>query len=136
MASKKQITITLPNKVGELARLTKKLKDKKVNIEAISVSNLLDCGVVRFVPSNIKNARSALAGADVTVSVDDVVAVALPDQVGALADAAAKLQKAKINIDYVYGSTCSCTGNCSGHCDAICVFKTSDLKKTEQILSK
>lgn len=131
MPSKKQITIALPNKVGELAKLTKNLAKEKVNIEAICVSNLMDVGVVRLVPSNIKNAKKALNKMGATMTVDDVAAIELPNEVGALADAAAQLQKAKINVDYVYGSA-------SGGSDAkeIAIFKTSDLSATLKQLEK
>ncbi|MBN2329596.1 MAG: amino acid-binding protein [Candidatus Omnitrophica bacterium] len=135
MAKKKQITITLPNKVGELAKIAKKLAQHKVNIEALSVTNLLDVGVVRLIPSNLKQAKAALSDLNASLSIDDVVAVALQDQVGALADAAAKLKRAKVNIEYVYGSTCS-DCNCSCNCQAVCIFKTSDLDETDKILAK
>ncbi len=129
MAKKKQITVTLPNKVEELARLTKSLAKNKVNIEAISVTNLLDLGIVRIVPSNIKNAKKALNNYG-SITVEDVVAVIMPNDVGALSDAADKLQKQKINVDYVYGSV-----SASGEGQEVCIFKTSDLDQTDKTLS-
>lgn len=129
MSQKKQITVTLPNKVGELVKLTQCLAKSKVNIEAISVSNLLDVGVVRFVPSNATAAKKALSGLGVAVSIDDVLVVALPNDVGALTKAAAKLKRKKVNIEYVYGSVAG------GSAKAQCVFKTSDLKATAAILA-
>ncbi len=128
MSKKKQITITLPNKVGELSRLTRRLKKSKVNMEAICVSNLLDTGVVRFVPNNLAAAKKALAGYGATISVDDVIGVMLPHKIGALGAAAAKLQAKKINIEYVYGSAALKGGK------SLCIFKTSDQKAAEKIL--
>jgi len=134
MAKKKQITITLLNQVGELAKLTRSLAKNKVNIEAISVTNLLDVGLVRFVPSHFANAKQAVKSLEATIAIDEVVVVALPNRVGALAEAAAKLQKNKINVEYIYGSVCTgCIDECK--CETLCIFKTSDLEATEKILS-
>lgn len=129
MSMKKQVTITLPNKVGELAKLCRSLAENGVNIEAISVTNLIEAGVVRFVPSDPAKAKKALKGIGATVTIEDVLAVSLPNDPGALAEAAAKLQKNKINVDYVYGSVSSQKSE-----KAVCIFKTSDLKATAELL--
>ncbi len=127
MAKKKQITITLPNKVGELEKLAKNLASQKVNIEALSVSNLLDVGVVRFVCSNYPKAKQAINKMGATIVVDDVAAVSLPNEVGVLAKLAADLKKKKINIDYIYGSVAP------GASEAICVIKAPDLDAVEAL---
>ena len=129
MAKKKQITITLRNKIGELAKLSRSLAKSGVNIEAISVTNLIEAGVVRFIPSNIAKAKKALKKYGATVTVEDVLAIAMPNDPGALAKTAAKLQKKKINVDYIYGSSSSKKGG-----KAVCIFKTSDLKATAKLL--
>ena len=108
MAVKKQLTVSLTNKVGELARLCNVLKRAKVNILAISVVDTADTSIVRLVADNAAKAKAALTAAKMPVTVRDVLLLYLPDRVGELAALAGKLAKAKINIEYVYATACSC----------------------------
>ncbi|KPL08576.1 hypothetical protein AMJ85_08390 [candidate division BRC1 bacterium SM23_51] len=128
MAIKKQFTVCLENKPGQLARLCQVLARGKVNILAISVADNTDCCDVRFVADSAARARSVLRKAKLCVRVRDVVAVKLPNEPGALAGASAALAKAGINIDYVYGST---HDPCS---EATCVFAVSNTAKAAAVL--
>lgn len=123
MAIRKQYCVCLENKPGELARLCRALAAAKVNILAISVNENADCGCVRFVADKPAAAKAALVKIKVCFKMRDVVVAMLPNAPGALAKAAGKLAKAKINIDYVYGTTVKPGG------DALCVFAVDDTAK-------
>jgi hypothetical protein len=104
MARGTQLSVTMENKPGELAKLGAALARAKVNIEAISVLDSSDVGVIRLVTSSNTKARAALKKAGMSVVQQPVLIVKLPNQPGALGAAARKLAAAKVNIEFVYGS--------------------------------
>ncbi len=130
MAIKKQLTIYLENKPGQLAKLCKVMGDDKINIIAISVVDTADTGAVRLIVDNIAKASKALKKLGLLIHIRDVLTVTFPNKPGILAEAAGKLAKAGVNIDYAYGSTHKNSK------EAMCVFSVSDLKKAEKILKK
>ena len=104
MAVKTQFSVFLPNKPGQLGRLTGALSRAKVNIQAISVADTAESGVVRLLVDAAQKARKALARGKFASTESRVVAVCAKDVPGTLAKVAAKLAKAGININYIYGS--------------------------------
>lgn len=128
MAIKKQFSVCLDNKPGQLARLCQMLVKGKVNILAISVNENADCCDVRFVPDSAARAHTVLRKAKLCVRVRDVVAVNLTNEPGALGGASAALAKAGVNIDYVYGST---HASCS---EAVCIFAVNKTTKAATVL--
>jgi hypothetical protein len=128
VAIKKQLSINLENKPGQLARLCAMLARAKVNIVALSVAENADSGQVRVVADKAAAARKALGKAKMTATVRDVVVVRLTNEPGALALAARKLAQAKVNIDYVYGSA-ERRGTA-----ATCVFAVGDTAKAAKVL--
>ena len=104
MARGTQLSVMMENKPGQLARLGAVLARAKVNIEAISVLDSSEVGVVRLVTSANAKARAALKKAGMNVVQQPVLIVKLPNEPGALGTAARKLAAAKVNIEFVYGS--------------------------------
>ena len=99
-----QLTVVLENKPGQLAKMAAVLKKAKVNIQAISVVDSVDTGVIRMVVDSPAKARQALARAKMTVTQQLVLVADLPNEPGALQGLAAKLSAAGVNINYIYGS--------------------------------
>jgi hypothetical protein len=104
MARGTQLSVALENKVGQLARVGAALARARVNIEAMSVLDSAEVGVVRMVTSSNAKARAALKKAGFNVVQQPVLLVKLPNEPGALAAAAKKLASRGINIEYAYGS--------------------------------
>jgi hypothetical protein len=104
MARGTQLSVTMENKPGQLAKLGGVLARAKVNIDAVSVLDSSEVGVVRLVTSANAKARAALKKAGMNVVQQPVLVVKLPNEPGALGAAARKLAAAKVNIEYVYGS--------------------------------
>jgi hypothetical protein len=104
MARGTQLSVALENKPGQLARMAAVLARAKVNIEAISVADSAEMGVIRLVTSSNARARAALKKAKMNVSQTSVIVAKLANEPGALAKAAKKMAAAKVNIAYVYGS--------------------------------
>ncbi len=105
MRVERQLSIFLDNKPGTLAAACSDLAAHDINIEAITIANLVDHAVVRMVVSDATAAIHLLGDAGILVIVSDVLAVDLPDRAGAIAEMARTLGRAKINIDYLYGSS-------------------------------
>jgi hypothetical protein len=122
----KQLSVFLENKPGVLGRLCDSFADEKINILGMSVSDTVDHAVVRLVTNNANKARAILEDAGVLVVETDVLALTLPDRPGQLADVARKLAKAKVNIEYAYGTTDKSGG--------ILILRVSDTKKAQKIL--
>ena len=106
MRKAKQISVSLENKPGRLARFCQYLAKRKINIIAISVAETTEQGVVRMVVDRPSAALKAIAEyGSLTCSETDVLLVDLPNEVGALAKVVDKLAARKINVSFVYGST-------------------------------
>lgn len=133
MAIKKQLTISLPNAAGQLAKLAGIIARAKANIQAISVVDSTEVGMVRVVVDKFNAARTALKSSGLSFTETPVLVVSMEDKPGQLAGTAAKLAKAGINIQYVYGSTC---GKASCDCEELIVICVPDPKKAEAILKK
>jgi hypothetical protein len=101
----KQLSLFLRNEPGVLARLCEELAQHKINIQGLSVSDTVDHAVVRLLCDNPHRAAVTLGSAGLLVIETDVLVLNLPDKPGVLADLARKLAKAKVNIEYAYGTT-------------------------------
>ena len=128
MAIKKQLTVCMGNKPGSLAKLCRTLGKAKINITAISVADHKDAGVIRIVTDTAAKASSAIKKLGYPVVMSDVVVVELPHEPGTLAEAAGKLAKEGINIEFVYGTA-------HKGCETpTIVFAVNDVKKAADIL--
>ncbi len=123
----KQLSIFLENKPGVLAKMCKTLAEHDINIRGISVSDTVDHAVVRLVVTDPRKAIHVLGDHGMLVVETDVLALGLPDQPGKLAEVAGKLARAKINIEYAYGS--------SDHADGFLFVRVSDAKAAMQVLT-
>lgn len=103
----KQLSIFLENKPGVLVRLCDSFAENKINLEGLSVSDTVDHAVVRLIPSDAGKARHVLESAGVLVIETEVLALNMADKPGKLADIARQLAKAKVNIEYAYGTASS-----------------------------
>lgn len=99
-----QLSVTMANKPGQLAKVGAALARAKVNIEAISVVDSAEVGVVRMLTSSAAKAKAALKKMGLEAVQQPVLVLKLANEPGALSQVAKKLAAAKINIEYVYGS--------------------------------
>jgi hypothetical protein len=122
----KQLSIFLENKPGVLARLCQSFADEGINISGMSVSDTVDHAVVRLITDNPRKASNVLEAAGVLVVETDVLALTLPDKPGQMATIAKKLSKAKVNIEYAYGTTTAPGG--------VLIIRVSDIAKARKLL--
>ncbi len=100
----KQLSVFLDNKPGVLARLASALAKKKVNILAISVTDAVGYCILRLVVDKTDHAKSILKKQGLKAVEETVVAGEVNNKIGSLASLSAKAARAKVNIDFVYGS--------------------------------
>jgi hypothetical protein len=105
MEIERQLSVFLDNRPGVLAAVCRDLAEHGINLEAITVANLVDHAVVRMVVSDPGAAVHLLEERGVLVILTDVIAIELPDRPGAIAALAERLGRANVNIDYMYGSS-------------------------------
>lgn len=122
----KQLSLFLINKPGVLADVCQTLADNKINIRGLSVSDTVDHAVVRLIVDDPIKAIHILGEHGVLVVETDVLAVEVNDHPGALAKVARKFARAKINIEYAYG-----TSDCG---KARMYMRVSDARKGEEAL--
>ncbi|MDJ0795911.1 MAG: ACT domain-containing protein [Calothrix sp. MO_167.B12] len=125
----RQLTVALENYPGRLAAVSKVISEHNINIEAISLVDNIEQGVIRLITSEPNTCKNLLLQEGFYVIEADVIALEIIDSPGLLARIAAALADAKINIEYTYGSAVS-----SGKKMRLMV-KVSDLKNASQILS-
>jgi hypothetical protein len=130
MQVERQLSIFLDNRPGVLAAVCRDLAAHDINIDAVTVANVVDHAVVRMVVSDPRAAVHLLGARGVLVILSDVLAIDLPDRPGSMEQLALRLGRAKINIDYMYGSS---RGNHTGR--ATLFVRVADVRKARRALA-
>lgn len=102
---RRQLTVSLENRLGRLADVTDRLSKSGVNVDALSIVDTIDQAVVRLIPSDPALARQVLERSGFHMVEADVLAVSMTDTPGAMAELSRALAQAGVNIDYAYGSS-------------------------------
>ena len=98
----KQITVFVQNKKGTLVSLTETLSKNNVNLRALSIAETQDFGILRLIVNDEKTAEKVLSESGYVMKVIDVVGVKIADDPGKLTEALDVLDKADINVEYLY----------------------------------
>ena len=97
-----QISVFLENQSGRLAAVAGLLAAVGVNIRALSLADTAEFGILRLIVDQNDQARRALTEGGFTVGKTEVVALAVPDRPGGLAQMLRALDAAEINVEYMY----------------------------------
>ncbi len=124
-----QITVFLENKPGRLAKVLSDLAHQKVNIVALAVMDHSEQPVLRLVPDDEALAAKFFQGSHISFTEDEILAVELKNQPGALAHVCEVLAAEHINIEYAYCSSGGRNGKVFG------IFKVSSLDKAQKVLA-
>ncbi|MCS7163943.1 MAG: ACT domain-containing protein [Thermodesulfovibrio sp.] len=126
----KQISVFLENKKGRLYEALKALAEEGINIRALSIADTSEFGILRLIVTDPEKAKEILEKNEFTVKLTNVVAIAVKDKPGGLAEALKYLYDAGINIEYIYAFV-----EKSGE-KAVVVLRTENLDKTISILQQ
>ena len=123
-----QISIFIENKSGRLAEVTRTLGEAGVNIRALSLADTSDFGILRLIVNDCEKAKQVLKEKGFTVSKTEVVAVEVPDCPGGLSRILQALDRAQINVEYMYAFVERCGEN------AVIIFRFDETDKAIQTL--
>ena len=98
----KQLTVFVPNRKGTIVSVTDILAKNSINIRALSIAETEDFGILRLIVSDESTAEKVLAEQGYLIKVVDVVGVKIGDAPGKLTGALDVLDKADINVEYLY----------------------------------
>lgn len=120
----KELVVSIENKIGMLANVSKVLADHGINIEGVAGYAQGNDAKIMLVCDDVLRAKETLVKAGYkTIKENEVVVVDLENKPGALKGLTALLAKENIDIRYTYGTTCS------EGCPARIILATSDNEK-------
>lgn len=98
----KQLTVFVQNKKGSIVAVTDILAKNNINIRALSIAETEDFGILRLIVNDEKSAEKVLLEQGYLIKVVDVAGVKIGDEPGKLTAALDVLDKANINVEYLY----------------------------------
>ena len=101
----KQLSVFLENLPGALHRPIQLLADAGFNILALSLADTQQFGILRLIVHDWEKAQQFLEKEGCVVKVTDLVALEVSDAPGCLAEILEVEEKARVNLEYMYGFT-------------------------------
>ena len=126
----KQVSIFIENETGRLTKLTKILADAGVDLNAATIAETGEYGILRCIVQNPEETCKALSEHGFMASVSDAIAVAIDNKPGGLHYVLDLLSSADIGVKYIYSTIQSIKG------EAVIVMKVSDQERAEKILGE
>ncbi len=102
---RRQLSVAIENQLGRLGQVGRLLAAQGIHIDAFSVIDNVEQGMVRLMTSDPAAARESLKAASLPVVEVEVLAIEMNDCIGNLAAVGEALAAAEINIEYAYAST-------------------------------
>ena len=98
----KQLSIFLENRTGRINEVARILADNGINMQAFSMAETADFGLLRLIVPDVDKAVEVLRSADIAVMLTDVLCLNCPNVPGALSAVLEKLAANNIFIEYMY----------------------------------
>ena len=98
----KQISVFVENKSGKLVEIIGILGENNIDINALSIADTTDFGILRLIVSDPDKAKEALREHGKIVKTTDVIALVVPDKPGGLVSALNLLKDKGVAIEYMY----------------------------------
>ncbi len=128
--SVKQLSVFLENRAGQLAEITALLSENGVDLRAINIAETADYGVMRIIADNARLAASVLSENGFILAVNDVAAVTVPDEKGALSRVLNLMAQNGVDVEYMYSVFSRKNGSAS------MIFRVNDNEKLDAILKE
>ena len=125
----KQLTVFVENKKGTVVSVTDILSKNNINLRALSIAETQEFGILRLIVNDEATAEKVLTENGYLIKVIDVVGVKIGDAPGKLSQALAVLDKADINMEYLYAFMTRTEKH------AYVVFRVEDNVKAEKALT-
>ena len=98
----KQLSDFLENKTGRINEVTKILARHSINMQAFSMAETTDFGILRLIVSEVDRAVEILREANFAVMLTDVVCLRCDNVAGSLSVILEQLAENQIFIEYMY----------------------------------
>ncbi|MBO7192188.1 MAG: ACT domain-containing protein [Bacteroidales bacterium] len=98
----RQLSIFLENRTGRINEVARILADNGINMQAFSMAETADFGLLRLIVQDVDKAVEVLRAASFAVMVTDVLCINCPNVPGALSVVLEKLAAENIFIEYMY----------------------------------
>ena len=98
----KQLSVFLENKTGRINEVTKILGKAGISMQAFSMAETTDFGILRLIVAEVDKAVEVLREANFAVMLTDVVCISCNNEAGALSTILNKLSEKDIFIEYMY----------------------------------
>ena len=98
----KQLTVFVQNRKGTIVSVTDILAKNNINLRALSIAETEDFGILRLIVNDEKAAEKVLKEQGYLIKTVDVAGVKIGDEPGKLTGALDVLDKADINVEYLY----------------------------------
>lgn len=125
----KQLTVFVQNKKGTVVSVTDILAKNNVNLRALSIAETQEFGILRLIVNDEELAERVLSENGYLIRVIDVVGVKISDAPGKLTEALGVLDKADINVEYMYAFMARTEKH------AYVVLRVEDNLKAEDVLT-
>lgn len=125
----KQVSVFVENRQGALCGITDALAKNGIDMNALTLADTADFGIMRMIVTDTEKAREVLSEIGYLVKVTDVVAVEMENTPGALSQVITVLGEAGMDIEYLYAFIAVCGKN------ARVVIRVDDNEKAETLLS-
>lgn len=123
-----QISVFIENRPGALAQVIDILRDKQVNMLALTLNEGLDIGYLRITVDQLDLAKQVLEAAGHLVLDREVILLEVANQPGGFAAASDRWAKAGINIEYAYSATSPSPDR------SVIIVRVADVKKALALL--
>ncbi|MET0151260.1 MAG: ACT domain-containing protein [Candidatus Binatia bacterium] len=129
MKTATELSLFLENKPGALAAILADFKKHHVNLEAITVVDHTDHALVRMIVGDTRRALDLLERGGLLVIEATLLRIEASNRPGALGEVCARLARARINIQYLYGSVGISTRACL-------YLRVSDVARAKKVLTR
>lgn len=126
----KQLSVVVSNEKGALAKVTRILADNGINLRAMSIADTEHFGILRLIVTDTEKAMDTLKKAGCLTRITEVIGVKIGDQPGALSETLEILNRAEVNLEYLY-AFCARTEK-----HAYLVLRVRDIAVAERILTE
>ncbi len=125
-----QVSVFLENRRGRLHEACQILTKAQVNLITLSLADTADFGVMRIIVAEPNKAVEVLKANSFIATVNDVLAIEVPDRPGGLSEILEVLDAGQINIEYIYAFAQSNKDR------AVLVFRLTDVDAAIEVLQQ
>lgn len=98
----RQLSIFLENRTGRINEVARILADNGINMQAFSMAETADFGLLRLIVPDVERAVEVLRAENIAVMVTDVLCLNCPNVPGSLSAVLEKLASNNVFIEYMY----------------------------------